>query len=65
MKKILITVLALGAMFAFANAEMKCAPGKCAVGKCGAAMKSQTKPQKDDENVSNGTGGQGNYFAKR
>ena len=41
MKKVLITLLALGTMFTFANAEMKCAPGKC-----GAAMKSQAKPKK-------------------
>ena len=41
MKKVLVVLLAMGAMFTFANAEMKCAAGKC-----GAAMKSQGQPKK-------------------
>ena len=41
MKKILLLVLAMGTMFTFANAEMKCGAGKC-----GAAMKSQGQPKK-------------------
>ncbi len=40
MKKILITLLAMGALLTLANAEMKCAAGKC-----GAAMKSSDKPK--------------------
>ena len=40
MKKILITLLALGALLTVSNAEMKCAAGKC-----GAAMKSSEKPK--------------------
>ena len=46
MKKVLISLLAIGAMFTFANAEMKCAQGKCASGKCASAMKSGEKPKK-------------------
>ena len=41
MKRVLITLLALGAMLSVANAEMKCAAGKC-----GAAMKAQAQPKK-------------------
>jgi len=41
MKKILLTLLALGAMMSFSHAEMKCAAGKC-----GAAMKSEGQPKK-------------------
>jgi len=41
MKKILLTLLTLGAMISFSHAEMKCAGGKC-----GAAMKSKGQPKK-------------------
>ena len=41
MKKLLISLLALGALMTMANAEMKCAAGKC-----GGAMKSEQKPKK-------------------
>ena len=41
MKKVLVILLAVGAMLTFSNAEMKCAAGKC-----GAAMKSQGQPKK-------------------
>jgi len=41
MKKILLTLLALGTIATFAQAEMKCAAGKC-----GSAMKSEAKPKK-------------------
>jgi nitrous oxide reductase accessory protein NosL len=41
MTKILLTLLALGAMMSFSHAEMKCAAGKC-----GAAMKSEGQPKK-------------------
>jgi len=41
MKKILLTLLAVGAMMTFAQAEMKCAAGKC-----GKAMDAGSKPKK-------------------
>jgi len=41
MKKLLLTLLAMGAILTFAQAEMKCASGKC-----GAAMKSQKHGKK-------------------
>jgi nitrous oxide reductase accessory protein NosL len=41
MKKILLTLLALGVVTTFAQAEMKCQAGKC-----GAAMKSKSQPKK-------------------
>ena len=41
MKKFLLTILALGVVTTFAQADMKCQAGKC-----GAAMKSMQKPKK-------------------
>jgi nitrous oxide reductase accessory protein NosL len=41
MKKVLVILLALGAMMNFSQAEMKCAAGKC-----GAAMQAKSKPKK-------------------
>ncbi|WP_295422175.1 hypothetical protein, partial [Sulfurovum sp.] len=46
MKKILLTLLAIGTMMTYAQAEMKCAPGKCAAGKCGKSMNTGNKPKK-------------------
>ena len=46
MKKILLSLLVLGAITSVAQAEMKCAPGKCAAGKCGKAMGASAKPKK-------------------
>ena len=41
MKKVLVILLALGAMINFSQAQMKCAAGKC-----GAAMQGKSKPKK-------------------